>query len=456
MVDTPKTADDFANMTDEDFLKLDESDYGGDIPDGETSLTSEELHVENQQQAENKEETEDDPNLDDNQSSSDSDDSDDSWSDPDPNAAENQEEDPEAQGGTGIDPMAEAAAEASDGTEKLGESSTDSKDGEQSESDPEEKGKKAPDEDKPTGKEKPIKAIDFKLPEGMSADQATSAFDFFKKITASFKADGKDFTVRTPEDAIRLMQQGVNYSRRMQEIKPIKAMNRLLSDHGLNDPEKVSFLIDISKGDKAAITKLLKDNNLDPMDLDVSEETSYQTKSYAGNPEDNAFRDALDNLTTTPEGQALVSDIHSSWDDQSKAKLRENPGIMGNLLDLKQAGIYQQVNDELNYQKSMGYLTHTPYLEAFDQVGEAMKNAGVFKSSETPTPQSIQMGQLQNTQQGQPLASGVRKATPPKKASPNPHLSSKAPTKQASVHQDASQNFDKMTDEDFLKMAPPE
>jgi len=310
-----------------------------------------------------------------------------------------------------------------------------------------EEGKDPADGTKPKKDDEPVK---------LDEAQTAQAVDFFKKITAPFKADGKDFHVRTPEDAIRLMQQGVNYSRRMQEIKPMKALNRMLTDHGLADEAKISFLIDVAKGDKTAITKLLKDNNLDPMDLDTSAEVRYQAKSYAGNADENAFRDALDTAMSNPEGQALVSEIHNTWDDASKQQLQKNPALLGNLTEMKQTGVYSKIADELTYQRSMGYLTDVPYLQAFDQVGEAMKNAGVF--GKQPAPAAVPMGQLQqqNPPQGQPVVSGARKAQAPKKAAPNPHLSSTPPAKQSKTPaKPAEPDFAKLSDEDFLKMEPP-
>lgn len=452
MVDNPKTPEDFDALSDEDFMNLDPDNFSGDIPNGETSLTSEENHVE-EYQGDNSQtyDNENNQGMDSNQSSPDN--SDDVNSpDNDPNASENQEgEDPEVQGGTGIDPMAEAANQAAS-NEENNSSEDNTEANQQPESNSQEEGQNTTEN---KVKSEPVKNVDFKLPDGMSSEQATAALAFASIVMAPFKADGKDFTVRSPEDAIKLMQQGVNYSRRMEELKPMKAMNRMLQDHGLDDVSKMSFLIDLSKGDKNAILKLLKDNNMDPMDLDIEKDSGYQARNYSGDPQDNAFRDALDTAKVTPEGQALISDIHSKWDDASKVRLRENPSILGNLTELKQSGVYEQVEAELAYQRSMGYLIHTPYLEAFDQVGEAMKNAGVLTVKQ-PAPTANFMGQLSgNTQQQvQPVAQGARKVPAQKKAAPNPHLSSTPLSKQSS-NSTPTPDFDKMSDEDFLKMPPP-
>ncbi len=300
----------------------------------------------------------------------------------------------------------------------------------------------------------PVKGI--VVPEGIDQTQVDTALGFYQKITAPIKADGREFQVRSPEDAIRLIQQGVNYSRRMGELKPMKHLNRMLTDHNLNDPQKLSYLIDLSKGNKTAIEKLLKDNNIDTLDLDIESEKKYQANNYAGNTQDNAFRDALDNTMQMPEGQDLIMEVQRDWDEVSKERLKQDPSILGNLTQMRQSGVYSKVVNELEYQRSLGYLTEVPFLQAFDQVGEAMAKNGVFDSTEQPAAKSgnsmapLQAQPAQNT----PLASGPRKVTAPKKAKPNPHLSSTPPSQQQQV-QETEPSYDTMSDEDFLKMAPP-
>lgn len=457
MADTPKTEIDFDNMTDEDFLKLDESDYSGNVMEGETSLNNEGVapNDESNEDPDGEDGSDSDTLSDDNQPDVSGDDPD---SNPDQPSEEGEgEEDPDE--GKQDDPMA-GEGKSTDGEEG------EVPEGEQPKADTGEEGENTPElnedgsvKETKKGKETPAKAGYYKIPEGMVTEEVDSAIEFFKKVNTPFKADGKDFTVRSPEDAIRLMQQGVNYSRNMQQLKPMKALNRMLVDQGLNDPQKINFLIDLSKGDKEAITQLLKSHKIDPMDLDTEKDSGYQARNYQGDPQDNDFRDALDMALTSPDGQALVSHIHKDWDKSSKAKLRENPAILGNLQELKASGVYDKVVAELEYQKSIGYLINVPFLQAFDQVGEAMKNAGVFQEANPNPAQAgnsmapLQSGQLQN----QPVASGARKQQPAsKKPAANPHLSSAPPSKQNGNSNPKTPDFDKLSDEEFLKMAPPE
>lgn len=449
---------DFDNMSDEDFLKL-----GGPEAPPTEGVVEEDPAIQagsvnhndkdpnagqEDPNAQNGEENNDDgttPDGDDTFSGGDEPDGsgdDDSSNEPDPEGNEDTSGDANSGEGAGTTDPHAGEGKTSDGSEE-----DSSKTGEQPKTDAKKEGTNADGDKSKEGKDG-----------GLTEQQTQVAVDFFKKITAPFKADGKDMQVRSAEDAIRLMQQGANYSRRMQELKPMKALNRMLQDHGLADPSKISFLIDVSKGDKAALTKLLKDHKVDPMDLDTSGEVRYQAKSYSGSPEENAFRDALDSAMASDEGKALVSEIHNTWDDASKQQLQRNPAVLGNLTELKRTGVYQKIADELAYQRSIGYLTDVPYLAAFDQVGEAMKNAGVFGQQPQPAPTGRPMGQLQDNTQpsGQPVASGARKAPAPKKPAPNPHLSSTPPAKQSKTPaQKPVQDYGELSDEDFLKMPPP-
>ena len=439
----PKTPVDFDNMSDEDFLKLDESEFSGDAPAGQTISNNggndAAIQVTNEAPAAQ--------STDGSDTSPDGGESDESDDDP-VSGTSDEEEDTDGQGQK--DPMGEEGKPAAEGDE--------SQSGKQPPANTEEEGK-ADDKDGKDGvnkgKETPAKAGYYKLPDGMETAQVDEAIGFFKRVTTPFKADGKDFHVRSPEDAIRLMQQGVNYSRRMQEIKPMKQLNRMLQDHGLDKADQLNFLIDLSKGDKGAITQLLKSHKIDPMDLDVEKDSGYQAKNYQGNPQDNEFRDALDMALTTPEGQALVSHIHRDWDPKSKARLREDPSIIGTLQGFKASGVYDKVVEELRYQQSLGYLQGVPFLQAFDQVGEAMKNAGVF-SSLNPGKGGNSMAPIRGGQpQSEPLASGARKQQPAKKPAANPHLSSTPPSKQIGTTPKTI-DFDKLSDEDFAKLPPPE
>lgn len=271
--------------------------------------------------------------------------------------------------------------------------------------------KAAPEQAKPPapadGKAK-AEPVVGQLPAGVTQQNLV---DFYSKITGPIKADGKDIQVRSVDDAIRLIQMGSNYSRRMHELKPVRAMGQMLESNGLNDPEKLNFLIDLSKGKKEAIQKLLADHKIDPIDLDTSKPETYKPAQYQEDPQQTAFREAVESTVAAEGGRDLIVDINSKWDSESKAALRAAPAIFENLLAQKQSGVYEKIQKELEYQRSLGYLLNVPFLQAYHQVGTAMQNAGVFNP---PQPQ------VQSLETQVPIDTGTRKATTPKTVVPAP------------------------------------
>lgn len=298
-----------------------------------------------------------------------------------------------------------------------------------------------PEDQKPKGKE---------VEDPVVAQAA--ALDFYKKVTASFKADGKDLQIRSPEDAVRLMQMGVNYSRRMQEMKPLRAQHEMLKSVGLDDPIKLNHMIEVMQGKPDAIQKLLKDRKIDPIDIDTTKEVAYKPANYAVDPKTLAFREAIEATQAQEGGSELIRDINSSWDDVSKEALRDQPSIFQNLLDQKKSGVYVRIKKELDYQRTMGFLTDVPFVQAYHQVGEAMQKAGVFGSNLTPKPKQIQ---VQSNGGPAPIDTGIRKAA---QVAPAPNLSSTqqpraVPSKDGS--QPSQPDYWAMSDEDFLKLKPP-
>ena len=309
-------------------------------------------------------------------------------------------------------------------------------------------------EDKPADKKPTAKELKTEAKEAETA-QNIAANDFMQKVTAKFKANGKDHQFTSPEDITRLMQMGVDYSRNMQLMKPMKAMDAMLKTHDLNDPAKLSYLIDVKNGKPEAIMKLLKDNNIDPLDLNMADDApSYKQSNYQADPKDVEFKEAIEITMQAPGGRELIADVNAMWDDKSKEALREEPVIFENLLAQKESGVYEQVNTELLRQRSLNFLTNVPFLQAYHQVSQAMENAGVLRSKI----QDGQPTQASTPVAAVPLATGSRRkaAAKPKTVQPNPPSSVSQP--RSAPSSGASQNepdYSSMSDEDFMKLGEP-
>jgi len=300
--------------------------------------------------------------------------------------------------------------------------------------------------DKPAAKDKAGETAE-KAGEKEEPVDTNVATDFFKKVSAPFKADGREVTVKSPEDAIRLMQMGVNYSRRMEEMKPLRAQDQMLKDNGLNDAAKLNFLIDLSKGNPEAIIQLLLDHKIDPIDIDTTDtKTPYKATNYEGDPKDIAFDDAIKTTMSSDGGRELIADINKEWDPVSIEALRDQPTIFQNILAQKSSGVYSKIKTELEYQRTMGFLTDVPFLQAYHQVGEAMQKAKVFDPKPEAQPAKVVVG------------TGTRKPAPkPTTEQATPNVSSATPPRSVPSNGGGQPEIDYATlsDEDFMKLAPP-
>lgn len=196
---------------------------------------------------------------------------------------------------------------------------------------------------------------------------------FYEKIMTPFKANGKLITLKTPEEAIQLMQMGANYTRKMQAIAPYKKTLLMLENNNLLDENKLSFLIDLDKKNPEAIKKLIKDAGIDPMDIDTSTEPQYKEGSHKVSNEEAAFMTVLDDLKQSQDGMQTIKEINLNWDDASKNILWSSPDIMRTIHQQRENGVYQLIVDEMERQRTLGNISpETPFLVAYKQIGDAL------------------------------------------------------------------------------------
>jgi hypothetical protein len=258
----------------------------------------------------------------------------------------------------------------------------------------------------------------------------------YKKIMAPFKANGKEIKLSSPEEAVKLMQMGANYTKKMQALQPHLKMVKMLENHNLLDENKLSYLIDLSKNDPKAIQKLVKESGMDPLDIDSSTNQDYRPNNYTVSDQEFKFNQTVEDLKTSDDGIEILRDVSTQWDSASKAAVFNEPETLAHLLAQKQSGIYEQINAEIEKQQMLGNLRGVPYLQAYTQVGQFMQQNNML-SIRAPQPESRIID--------------TRKATPKSEVSNGDKVRAAAPTKTSPVKKAQEFNPLAMSDEDFLK-----
>ena len=269
---------------------------------------------------------------------------------------------------------------------------------------------------------------------------------FHDQVMAPFQANGKTIQLRSVDEAIQLMQQGANYTRKMQAIAPHRKVLMMLENNGLLDESKLSRLIDLEKKNPDAIRALVKEAGIDPLDIDVHGESTYTPGNHAVPDEAIAFQTTLDEVSSTPDGQETVREITASWDPESKAELWKDPSILGTIHQQRISGVYDRVVAEIERQRTIGAIpANVSLLNAYRVIGERMTQAGAFQDL-VAAQQAAQRPAVQH-----PVATRVASTAKPVVTNSG-KVSSAAPTRTATPRRaEAFINPLAMSDDEFMK-----
>lgn len=261
---------------------------------------------------------------------------------------------------------------------------------------------------------------------------------FYNRILGqSIKANGKDIQLRSPEEAERLIQMGLNYTKKMQAWQPRMRVVTMLENNGLLDEAKLSHLIDLSKGDPLAIQKLLADSKFDPMMVDADKAASYKPGNHQVSDTEMAFNAALDDLESTNTGVELITEVAKQWDEQSRQAVYQDPSILRVINEQKALGLYARITTEMDRLKTLGHLQGVPFLQAYKAVGDMLHDKGLLR----PEPQK----------RPDPTPVETRVATPAPKVVNNEKAAAASPTKATPATPKQEPNFLDLPDDQFLR-----
>ena len=267
----------------------------------------------------------------------------------------------------------------------------------------------------------------------------TTEFDYesaYKRVSEPFKANGTDMQVKDPEDIIRLMQMGANYQKKMAQLKPNLKIIKMLENNELLNEEKLHNLIDLSKKDPKAIAKLVKESDVDPLDIDKDAPTDYQPTDYSISDKEYNLDQVLDDIKHTDTFNRTINVLTKDWDTKSKETISEYPEIISIINTHMGNGIFDKVNTVLQRDKALGKMPGIPDVEAYRLIVEFMeKNGDLYQPGD-------------NVETSKVSSKTDEKAN----ADRNKQRKAVAPVKQTTTKKaPADENFLGLSDEAFMK-----
>lgn len=205
----------------------------------------------------------------------------------------------------------------------------------------------------------------------------------YKKLFAPFRANGKEMQIKSVDEAITLMQMGANYTKKMVGLAPNLKILKLLENNGLLSEEKLSFLIDLDKKNPEAISKLVKDSGIDPLDMDVSK-SEYKPNTYTVDDRELELDAVLEEIQDTPTYSQTISVVSNKWDGPSKQVVAQNPQLLRVINDHMARGIYDRISTEVEHERMLGRLIGVSDIEAYRLVGDAIEARGGFADLAKP------------------------------------------------------------------------
>ena len=263
----------------------------------------------------------------------------------------------------------------------------------------------------------------------------------YEKLIAPFKANGTEIQVRNSDEIMTLMQMGANYHKKMAALKPALKTVKFLEKHGLLDENKLSYLVDLHNKNPQAIQKLVKESGIDPLDINVSEDTNYTPQAQGVSDVEMQLETVLENIQHTPTYNRTLTVVTNDWDIPSRNVIAANPAIIEVLNGQIASGIYDTVMSEVNRAKALGHFQGISDLDAYKQMGDFLHSQGKLNIASPASKPPVNAPVDTAAQQREADRIARRKAAgapPTKKAS--------APSKQS--------NLLSLSDEEFEKLPP--
>jgi hypothetical protein len=200
----------------------------------------------------------------------------------------------------------------------------------------------------------------------------------YEKLTAPFKANGKEISVQNVDDAVALMQMGANYSKKMAALKPHLRMVKMLEKHGLLDETKLSYLIDLSSQNPQAIAKLVKDSGVDPLEMDMTTADNYKPKTRTVDDKEMELDAVLEEVKDSSNYKRMIDVVASQWDASSQQTIADTPQILKIISSHMDSGIFDLIQKEMDSERMFGRLEGLSDIEAYRKVGDALHARGSF------------------------------------------------------------------------------
>jgi len=257
-----------------------------------------------------------------------------------------------------------------------------------------------------------------------------------------FKANGKDYEFSSDEIVEQFPQifgQAMDYTKKMQAIKPWRKTIDALEGAELSHKD-VSLMIDVLKGDKEAITEVLKRTGTDTLEIDTEADSAYIAKDYGRDDGALAIKDVVDDISQDVEYSTTHNILSKEWDEKSWNTMAADPNMIRLLHTDVKSGMYQTLQPLAEKLKVFGGANKSD-LEYYKEAAQQYYNKAAVQEAQDKRQAEAQVTKqtaLAATQAEQTRLASVKAKTQQRNATKDASVKRKAaaPTKHAAAGRD--------------------
>ena len=146
------------------------------------------------------------------------------------------------------------------------------------------------------------------------------------------RAGGKEIPIDNLQELYTLASKAVGAQQKFNAIAPVRKAMMLGEKENVNLMDSVNFQINMKNDPRGTILNLLKENSIDPLDLDMEDAGKFQPKDFSPSDFEVGFDDVVGRIGNDPRYADTMDVVNNVWKDTgSRDALYKDPTIVEKL-----------------------------------------------------------------------------------------------------------------------------
>lgn len=117
-----------------------------------------------------------------------------------------------------------------------------------------------------------------------------------------------------------MYQKAANYTKKTQKLSKFNKRISAMEELGMTD-DQFNTMVDVLKGDKDAITSVIKGAGIDALEIDTEQELNYTPGNYGKSNVELDIEEAYAEIDADAEGVMTRGVISNQWDEKSRTQI---------------------------------------------------------------------------------------------------------------------------------------